>query len=97
MKAFGFLIAAAALFSGTVSQLLPVAKQPAPNSSLGNGWRYKGCYSDARYDLPVSHALGGAFRMQNPNGGVSCTAYCRGLSYNFAGTNDDQCCMFMEL
>lgn len=42
MKAFGFLIAGAALLHGAMAQL---TKSPAPNSSLGNGWRYKGCYS----------------------------------------------------
>lgn len=42
MKAIGYLIAGAALLTGASAQLL---RSPAPNSSLGNGWRYKGCYS----------------------------------------------------
>ncbi|UPX19099.1 uncharacterized protein EKO05_0009372 [Ascochyta rabiei] len=91
MKAFGYLIATAPLLHGTLSQILPL-KQPAPNSALGNGWRYKGCYSDIAIGLPLPHALGsGSFMTQTPNGGVSCTAYCQGLGYAYAGTNDDQC------
>ncbi len=46
MRSFGYLIAGMALLASTVAQLV---KPPAPNASLGNGWRYKGCYL---YELP---------------------------------------------
>lgn len=48
MKAFGYLIATAALLTTAVAQ----TRAPAPNSSLGNGWRYKGCFT---YALPHCH------------------------------------------
>jgi hypothetical protein len=56
MEVFGYLMAGAALLTGVVAQatlpvtstaVAPTTKSPAPNSSPGNGWRYKGCYSYA--------------------------------------------------
>ena len=107
MKAFGYLIAGAALLTGASAQSL---RSPAPNSSLGNGWRYKGCYSSVSLELSVRaladafsdtlatllnspYALNGSFTRFTTNGGVPCTALCRTQGYKFAGTNDDQCCM----
>ncbi|KAF3038015.1 hypothetical protein E8E11_002018 [Didymella keratinophila] len=67
-------------------------RSPAPASSLGNGWRYKGCYSDTLWSSTTTpHALNGSFTRINPNGGVQCTAICRQQSYRYAGTNDNQC------
>lgn len=44
MKAFGYLLAGAALFSE-----LALGIDPAPNANLPTGWRYKGCYT---YESP---------------------------------------------
>ena len=44
MKAFGYLLAGAALLGNILGT---VALNPAPNSALQNGWKYKGCYSYA--------------------------------------------------
>lgn len=51
MKAFGYLIATAALIPGAVAQL-----KPAAFNLLANGWRYKGCYTYA-FDLLDPSAL----------------------------------------
>ncbi|KAJ4983169.1 WSC domain-containing protein [Stagonosporopsis vannaccii] len=89
MKAFGYLTASAALLTIAVAQVL---KSPAPNSSLGNGWRYKGCYSDVNILVnSANHALGGSFQTALINGGASCTATCRSQGYRYAGTIDNQC------
>ncbi|KAF1924276.1 uncharacterized protein M421DRAFT_8926 [Didymella exigua CBS 183.55] len=88
MKAFGYLIASAVLLTGAVAQL----KSPAPNTSLGNGWRYKGCYSDTLSTSTIlPHALNGSLTHINPNGGALCTQTCRGQGFKYAGTNDNQC------
>jgi hypothetical protein len=40
MKAIGYMIAGAVLLPGVVNSL-----DPAPDSSLPIGWKYKGCYT----------------------------------------------------
>ncbi|KAJ8116688.1 hypothetical protein OPT61_g1945 [Boeremia exigua] len=89
MRAFGYLIAGVALLTSTAAQLV---KPPAPNSSLGNGWRYKGCYSDVNLpNVPGDRALGVLQTTGATNRGLTCTNACRAQSYTYAGTVDDQC------
>ncbi|KAF3003512.1 hypothetical protein E8E13_005076 [Curvularia kusanoi] len=76
MKAFGYLIAGAALLSTSMAQIA-LLKSPAPNSALSNGWRYKGCYTDVAANIVGNHALANGPTALNPNGGVQCTnTYC---------------------
>jgi hypothetical protein len=52
MKAIGYLLAGAALLSGVVAQL-----PPAADSTLPQGWHYKGCYAYVLYDRNLVHVL----------------------------------------
>ncbi|KAH7398284.1 hypothetical protein BKA66DRAFT_545889 [Pyrenochaeta sp. MPI-SDFR-AT-0127] len=100
MRAIGYLLAGAAVFSG-----LAFGLDPAANANLPNGWRYKGCYSDKPYNYlafsdPPSPSYGvpaqprtlnGYYIKMTPNGGLLCVNKCVSLGFKYAATNDDQC------
>ncbi|OAL54315.1 hypothetical protein IQ07DRAFT_676386 [Pyrenochaeta sp. DS3sAY3a] len=104
MKAFGYLLAGAALFSE-----LALGLDPAPNANLPTGWRYKGCYTDKPWNYltapdppnpipPAVHGVPAWPRTLNayyfkgtPNGGQKCVNQCVSLGFKFAATNKDLC------
>ncbi|KAF1846719.1 uncharacterized protein K460DRAFT_396046 [Cucurbitaria berberidis CBS 394.84] len=102
MKAFGYLLAGAALLPDFVLGSL----SPAPHANLPNGWRYKGCYADKPFDHQAAdhpnlaargaaaiyrRALGGYFYQTRLNGGSHCISQCTAMGYKYAATNDNQC------
>ncbi|KAH7394971.1 hypothetical protein DE146DRAFT_66613 [Phaeosphaeria sp. MPI-PUGE-AT-0046c] len=93
MKAVAYLLAGAALLPGLVSAL-----DPAPQSALTSGWKYKGCYSDRYFDGDITsagqgnsttgvatqpRALNGYFSRQNANNGANCINICIGQNKGY--------------
>ncbi|KAF2855711.1 hypothetical protein T440DRAFT_504301 [Plenodomus tracheiphilus IPT5] len=106
MKAFGYLIAGAALLPELVSGL-----SPAANDVI---WSYQGCYSDKLWNIvkdpvtnqnppypipPAVHGVPGWPRTLNglfsrnttSQSGKACREYCASYSFRFAATNNDKC------
>ncbi|PVH92792.1 hypothetical protein DM02DRAFT_662613 [Periconia macrospinosa] len=96
MKFGSLLTAGAALllsdFAAAQGQTHLLANYPQ-TTGLQTGWKYLGCYSDRRSTDVGDRALGGYFRLANPQGGNQCITVCLGINPNFkyAGTDDNQC------
>lgn len=96
MKAFGYLIAGAALLPELVAGLNATADEA--------GWRYQGCYSDKQYtgspgiNEPAvrgvsswPRTLNGLFFRNSTNTGRACRNFCASNQFTVAATNNDQC------
>ncbi|CAI6342141.1 unnamed protein product [Periconia digitata] len=98
MKFGSLIIAGAALLlsdlvAGQTADRRTLDNNYPQTANLPTGWRYLGCYSDRKFSDVGDRALGGYFRLANPQGGSACINVCKGINpnYKYAGTEDNQC------